>query len=128
MTITISNPAFRASSPTSHKPKALVSEANRKAKPSVNEVNISENVEFVGATGGAVYDVFVAVHEVAAERSEQDNYAYICAGGTLTTLDVSAPSNLTNVGRAAFSDLAYDVYIQNGVFVRQKIIATWFTQ
>ncbi|MBM3238989.1 hypothetical protein FJZ31_22075 [Candidatus Poribacteria bacterium] len=31
---------------------------------------ISENVEFVGTTGGSVYDVFV-----------QGNYAYLCAGG-----------------------------------------------
>ena len=33
---------------------------------------ISENVELVGTTGGAVYDVFV-----------QGNYAYICAGNFL---------------------------------------------
>ena len=35
-------------------------------------------------TGGIVYDVFV-----------QDDYAYVCAGGMLTILDVSAPSNPT---------------------------------
>ena len=48
---------------------------------------ISENVEFVGATEGAVYDVFV-----------QGNYAYICAGVLLTILDISEPSHPTKVG------------------------------
>ena len=62
---------------------------------------ISENVEFVGATGGAVHDVFV-----------QDNYAYICAGGTLTILEVSAPSNPTKVGYVALPDIAYGIYVQ----------------
>jgi len=69
-------------SPSAYKTKSLVSEAN-----------ISENVELVGATRVYVYDVFVAVHEVTAERSEQDNYTYICAGSTLTILNVSASSD-----------------------------------
>jgi hypothetical protein len=66
---------------------------------------ISENVELVGATGGAVYDVFV-----------QGNYAYyVCAGGTLTILDVSAPSHPTKVGYVALTDVACGVYVQGGL-------------
>jgi len=74
------DPRERGISPSAHKTKSLVSEAN-----------ISENVEFVGATGGAVWDVFVAVHKATAERSEQGNYAYLCAYGVLVILDISAP-------------------------------------
>lgn len=65
---------------------------------------ISENVEFVGTTGGSVQDVFV-----------QDNYAYVCAGGTLTILDVSAPSNPIKVGYVALPDFAYSVYVQDSL-------------
>jgi len=69
---------------------------------------ISENVEFVGATGGAVYDVFVfASLSSLPSVNRQDNYAYVCAGGTLTILDVSAPSNPTKVGYVTIPDLAY---------------------
>ena len=70
---------------------------------SVSPSAISENVELVGTTGGAVYDVFV-----------QDNYAYVCAGGLLI-LDVSAPSNPTNVGYVALPDMACGVYVQDGL-------------
>jgi hypothetical protein len=55
--------------------------------------------------------------------NRQDNYAYVCAGGTLIILDVSAPSNPKKVGYVALLDLAYDVYVQDGVLARQKIIA-----
>jgi len=61
---------------------------------------ISENVEFVGATGGAVSDVFV-----------QGNYAYLCAGGFLVILDISAPTHPTKVGYIALPDIAYGVYV-----------------
>jgi len=61
---------------------------------------ISENVEFVGATGGAVYDVFV-----------QGNYAYLCAVGVLVILDISAPAHPTKVGYIALPDLAYGVHV-----------------
>jgi len=68
---------------------------------------ISENVEFVGATGGAVFDVFV-----------QDNYAYVCAGGTLTILDVSAPSNPKKFGYVALPDFALGIYVSGRVMRR----------
>ncbi|MBM3238986.1 T9SS type A sorting domain-containing protein [Candidatus Poribacteria bacterium] len=61
---------------------------------------ISENVEFVGATGGAVLDVFV-----------QENYAYLCAYGVLVILDISAPANPTKVGYIALPDRAWGVYV-----------------
>ena len=65
---------------------------------------ISEDVELVGTTGGAVYDVFT-----------QENYAYICAGGTLTILNVSVPSHPTNVGCVALPDFAFGVYVQGSL-------------
>ncbi|MBM3242513.1 hypothetical protein FJZ31_40145 [Candidatus Poribacteria bacterium] len=61
---------------------------------------ISENVEFVGATGGAVEDVFV-----------QGNYAYLCAYGVLVILDISAPANPTKVGNIDLPDVAEGVYV-----------------
>ena len=61
---------------------------------------ISENVEFVGTTEGAVYDVFV-----------QGNYAYLCAGGFLAILDISAPDHPTKIGHIALPDIAYGVYV-----------------
>ena len=70
----------------------------------ISPSDISKDVELVGATGGVVSDVFV-----------QDNYAYICAGGTLTILDVSAPSNPMKVGYVALPDVAEGVYVQDGL-------------
>ena len=67
---------------------------------------ISENVEFVGATGGMVHDVFV-----------QGNYAYIHARGILVILDVSAPSHPTVIGCAVPQIVSWDggLYIQGSL-------------
>ena len=64
---------------------------------------ISENVEFVGATGGSINDIFV-----------QDNYAYICAGGILI-FDVSVPSNPTKVGYVALPDGPSGAYVSGSL-------------
>jgi len=70
-------------------------------KSGISPSAISKNVELVGATGGAVFDVFV-----------QDNYAYVCAGVFLVILDISAPSNPTKVGYVLLPDIARGVYVQ----------------
>jgi len=69
---------------------------------------ISENVEFVGATGGAVYDVFV-----------QGNYAYLLAGSIPVILDISDPTYPTNIGNI---DLPYAGIYVSGSYA---YVADW---
>jgi hypothetical protein len=60
----------------------------------------SQNVELVGFTGGAIYDVFV-----------KDNYAYCASGSGLLIFDVSNPSNPQLVGKLLLPDIAHGVYV-----------------
>jgi len=70
----------------------------------ISPSTISQNVELVAATGGAVYDVFA-----------QDNYAYVCAYGLLIILDVSTPSNPIRVGDILLPSGASGVYVQDSL-------------
>jgi hypothetical protein len=60
----------------------------------------SQNVELVGFTGGAIYDVFV-----------KDNYAYCASVPGLLIFDVSNPSNPQLVGKLFLPDFALGVYV-----------------
>ena len=73
-------------------------------KGDISPSTISQNVELVAATGGAVYDVFA-----------QDNYAYVCAYGLLIILDVSTPSNPIRVGDIPLPSGTSGVYVQDSL-------------
>jgi hypothetical protein len=60
----------------------------------------SQNVELVGFTGGAIYDVFV-----------KDNYAYCASVSGLLIFNVSNPSNPQLVGKLLLPDFALGVYV-----------------
>ncbi len=60
----------------------------------------SQNVELVGFTGGAIYNVFV-----------KGNYAYCASGSGLLIFDVFNPSNPKLVGKLLLPDVASGVYV-----------------
>jgi hypothetical protein len=60
----------------------------------------SQNVELVGFTGGAIYDVFV-----------KDNYAYCASVSGLLIFNVSNPSNPQLVGKLFLPGVAQGVYV-----------------